>query len=230
MHVLMVVRVGDRLLTPLLDTITKALGGLPVTVHSSAEAELALRSAHQDLVILDPDVATIDILPDNPESRPAVVGWVSARSSARVAELLDAGADDVVDPSMAAVELASRLRRALRRQPAAITNQPAVLGALRVDARLREAFWQDTVLPLTPREAELLQVLVAAGGRPVPRESIYRQVWRWAMPRGDRTVDVNVKRLRGKLGASGVPVEIVTHPGVGYRLRIGTEDPVVTGL
>ncbi len=226
----MAVRVGDRLLGPLFDTVAQVSGRTPVIVHTSADAELALRSAHHDLVVLDPDIASIDILPDDPEARPAIVVWISARSSARVAQLLEAGADDAIDPSMAPVELAARLRRPLRGRFVAVARQPAVLGALRVDAGLREAAWHETVLPLTPREMEVLQVLVAAGGRPVSREAIYRQVWRWAMPRGDRTVDVNVKRLRGKLAVAGVPVEVVTQPGVGYRLTIGTADQAVTGL
>lgn len=228
--VVMVVRAGDRLLAPLLDTVTQLAGARPVVVHTSSEAELALRSVNRDLVVLDPDVAPIGVLRDDAEGRAAVVCWLTTGSSARVAQLLDAGADDVVDASMAPVELSARLRRALQGRSPAVAAQPAVLGGLRVDARLREASWQGNALPLTPREAQVLQVLVAAGGRPVSREVVYRQVWRWAMPRGDRTVDVNVKRLRDKLAAAGVPVEIVTQPGVGYRINVEATAPVVTGL
>jgi len=225
----LVVRAGDRLLPPLLDAVAQLVSTRPVVVHTSGEAELALHSAQRDLLILDPDVAAIDVLRGEASAGPAVVGWLRARSSTRVAQLLDAGADDVVDASMAPVELSARLRRALQGRAASVAGRPAVLGALQVDARLREATWRDAALPLTPRETEVLQVLVAAGGQAVPREVIYRQVWRWAMPRGDRTVDVNVKRLRGKLADAGVPVEIVTQPGVGYRVNVDTTAPVVTG-
>jgi DNA-binding response OmpR family regulator len=64
----------------------------------------------------------------------------------------------------------------------------------------------------------------------VRREVLYRLVWGWAMPRGDRTVDVNVKRLRDKLQRSGAEVEIRTHPGVGYALDVRVTDEAVTGL
>ena len=61
------------------------------------------------------------------------------------------------------------------------------------------------------------------------RETIYRLVWGWAMPRGDRTVDVNVKRLRAKLGKSGADAEIRTHPGVGYALEVRVAGEPVSG-
>lgn len=231
MDLLVVVRAGDRLAASLLLSAVGEVagGGRPVVVHTSAESELAVRSRTFELVVVDPDVAALD-LGSGDGRRPGlrVVGWLTSPSSARVAALLEAGAEDVLDPTMAHVELVARLQAAVRRT-GPVSSRPAVLGGLQVDSRLRSARWHDTALALTPREVEVLQVLVAAGGRPVPRESIYRQVWRWAMPRGDRTVDVNVKRLRGKLAAAGVPVEIATQPGVGYRVRVLDDDPVATG-
>lgn len=229
--VVVVVRPGDRLTAGLLAALAQVAAARPTVVHTSADAELALRSRGRDLLVLDPDVAGIAVLTASaPGGIPPVVAWLSVPASARVAELLDAGADDVLDRSMADVELAARLRRAVSRRTAPVSSQPAVLGDLQVDARLRQATWQDRALSLTPRETAVLQVLVAARGEPVSREAVYRQVWRWTMPRGDRTVDVNVKRLRDKLAAAGVPVAVVTQPGVGYRVKVPEPDPVVTGL
>jgi DNA-binding response OmpR family regulator len=188
------------------------------------------------VVVVDPDVAALSVIGaggDRPG--PAVVGWLTARSSARAAMLFDAGASEVLDAAMGEAELGARVRRVVRDHTSQVPVAPVAVGGLTVDARRRESSWNGTPLALTPREAEVLQVLVAAGGAIVSREVIYRQVWRWAMPRGDRTVDVNVRRMRSKLAAAGVPVEIVTQPGVGYRLRVGevserSDPPVVTGL
>lgn len=230
MDLLVVVRAGDRLAASLLlAAVGEVAGGRPVVVHTSAEYELAVRSRTFELVVVDPDLATPDLgSGDGQRPAPRVVGWLPAPSSARVAALLEAGAEDVIDPTMAHVELVARLQGAVRRT-GPVSTRPAVLSGLQVDSRLRSAHWRDTPLALTPREVEVLQVLVAAGGRPVPRESMYRQVWRWAMPRGDRTVDVNIKRLRSKLAAAGVPVEVVTQPGVGYRVSVNDDDAVTMG-
>jgi DNA-binding response OmpR family regulator len=92
------------------------------------------------------------------------------------------------------------------------------VGALAVDPDAAEVRWEGRDLELTRRERELLSVLVAAVGRTLRREAIHRAVWGHAMARGDRTVDVTVSRLRRRLATAGVTVEIVTQPGVGYRL------------
>jgi DNA-binding response OmpR family regulator len=76
-------------------------------------------------------------------------------------------------------------------------------------------------LQLTPRERDVLHALAAAQGATVRREVLYRLVWGYAMARGDRTVDVNVKRLRDKLAAAvGAPLTIETEQAVGYRLTV----------
>lgn len=223
------IRAGDRQAAGLLDIITEIAGTRPIVVHSSTETELALRGRGLDLLVFDPDVVDPAVVTavDHALTAP-IVGWLPRRSPTRVADLLDAGCDDVLDPSMASIEVAARLRRVVSRRVPHVPSRPVTLGCLYVDARLREATWDGESLALTPREVEVLQVLVAAAGQPVSREVIYRQVWRWTMPRGDRTVDVNVKRLRHKLAA--IPVEVVTAPGVGYRISVHEPDAAVTGL
>jgi DNA-binding response OmpR family regulator len=222
------IRAGDRQAAGLLGTITEIAGTPPIVVHSSAETELALRGRGLDLLVFDPGVVDPAVVTTDHASTAPIVGWLPRRSPAHVADLLDAGVDDVLDPSMASIEVAARLRRVVSRRAPHVPSRPVTLGCLYVDVRLREATWDGESLALTPREVEVLQVLAAAAGQPVSREVIYRQVWRWTMPRGDRTVDVNVKRLRQKLAA--IPVEVVTTPGVGYRISVHDPDPAVTGL
>lgn len=180
---------------------------------AETDAELALRQGGTDVVAAATDAALATARRVAPGT--AVVRCLGAASSDAVAVALAAGADDAVHPGMGTRELVARVERVCRRgELAAIEN-----GPLRVDPVAGEATWQGKRLALTGRERELLHALAAAGGRPVRREALYRQVWGYAMPRGDRTVDVNVRRLRAKLAhAEGATIE--TELGVGYRLVV----------
>ena len=72
---------------------------------------------------------------------------------------------------------------------------------------------------LTPREMQVLLVLAGRPGRVVKRQEIYELVWGGAMAYRDRSVDVWVKKLRGKLAAAAPRYQFVhTHYGFGYRL------------
>jgi DNA-binding response OmpR family regulator len=76
-----------------------------------------------------------------------------------------------------------------------------------------------TRISLTPREMQVLLVLAARPGRVVQRQEIYETVWGGAMPYRDRSVDVWVKKLRGKLAEAAPQYRFVhTHYGFGYRL------------
>ena len=95
------------------------------------------------------------------------------------------------------------------------------MGALRIDDVNGEAEWAGQDLGLTRREREVLHALVDSGGKTMRREVLYKRVWGYAMARGDRSVDVNVKRLRSKLAKlAGSELEIKTQPGIGYRLEL----------
>lgn len=200
-------------------------------VERSVELEQAVRSSRTVLVVIadgfcDSRALTRlgRIYPDR-----LLVAWLSKPGSARSAELLEQGFVEVLSPAMSKAELTARLRNASERQPTA-SPEPASLGPLTVDAGQGVASWAESDLHLTRRERELLQALVEAAPQTVRREELYRSVWGYAMARGDRTVDVNVKRLRAKLAAVTDEVRIATEPGVGYRLELRTAPIAVTGL
>jgi DNA-binding response OmpR family regulator len=225
-----VTRSSDRWLQRLLSALGEIVSRRPVIVHTLGEAEVAIAARGPEVVLFDPSVTGTDfplVVSRGPGSR--CVGWLGSRSSPVVAALLDAGADDVLDASMGDEELLARLRACVVRSDNRRSSE-LTLGSFRVDAQHRVAEWDGEPLGLTSREVEVLQVLAASHRRPVRREVLYRLVWGWSMPRGDRTVDVNVKRLRDKLQRSGAAVEIRTHPGVGYALDVRIPDEAVTGL
>lgn len=131
------------------------------------------------------------------------------------------GADDwITKPShpeevMARVEAVVRRRR--RSKPEAEAG-PLVAGELEIRPDQFQAFVSGRSLELTRREFELLSALADARGRVLEREEIYRRVWGYEMAHGDRSVDVFVRKIRGKLAeASGGWNYIHTHFGVGYR-------------
>ena len=67
-------------------------------------------------------------------------------------------------------------------------------------------------------EDELLLLLARSDGRVLPREDVYQRVWGYAMARGDRSVDVFVRKLRQKLRTASPGWSYIhTHFGVGYR-------------
>lgn len=209
-----------------MDALRRAGHGVR-SVKRTSEATLALRSARVDALVVDP--ASGGEVADLRSQRPAcpLVAWLPRASSERAAELLEQGADDVVHAGMGAREQLARVEAAVaRRAPEGIV---AEAGPLRVDRDRGEATWHGRRLPLTARERDVLHALADTHGQTVRRELLYRRVWGFAMARGDRTVDVNVKRLRGKLAeAVGPPLTIETEAGVGYRLVVG--ENAVTAL
>jgi len=214
MRILVLAEDADRLCNALNE------GGCEVTVKSRAgEAEHLLLCERFDVIVFHPRSADPYFLSRMLRDHPgrALVVWLRSSSSARVSELLDAGADEVLDGTMDNRELLARVRNAARhgRRSAAQTLE---LGDLRIVFPSGKASWRDEPLPLTRRERGVLLALAEAAGETVPRQVIYRKVWGYSMVRGDRSVDVYVKRLRDKLDQAEVEFRICTTPGLGYRL------------
>jgi DNA-binding winged helix-turn-helix (wHTH) protein len=80
---------------------------------------------------------------------------------------------------------------------------------------------------LTRREFELIELLATAEGRVLEREEIYSRLWGYAMVRGDRSVDVFVRKLRQKLEKASPRWRYIhTHFGIGYRFAAESLDAV----
>jgi two-component system response regulator QseB len=193
--------------------------GYGIEHASAATAGYRLRCDRFDAVVFEPRLAGPHFLPRMLRDEPGLtlIAWLPTSSSTLVADLLAAGADEVLDGTMASRELAARVLNAARHDRRRL-DQAVQLAGLRIVPATGEASWNGRPLRLSRRERDVLQALAEAGGRPVPRELLYRRVWGYAMARGDRSVDVNVKRLRDKLALAGVELEVRTETGVGYGL------------
>lgn len=143
------------------------------------------------------------------------------------------GADDWVTKPCHPEELIARVEAVVRRRrradgPAAAS--PVVAGEVEIRADRFQAFVTGRSVDLTRREFELIQLLADAEGRVLEREEIYQRVWGYAMARGDRSVDVFVRKLRQKLEKASPSWRYIhTHFGVGYRFapepaEVGAEE------
>ena len=100
-----------------------------------------------------------------------------------------------------------------------------MIGEVEVRPDQFQAFVGGVSADLTRREFELIQLLAAAEGRVLEREEIYQRVWGYAMARGDRSVDVFVRKLRQKLERASPGWRYIhTHFGIGYRFAAEPRD------
>ena len=191
---------------------------------SNAKAALDLLSESPDLIILDlglPDAHGHDLLRmirARNESVPIVV--LSSRSDeAGKVEALDLGADDYVTKPFGMDELLARMRAALRHQLQIHGERPVFrVGQLSVDLVRRIVKVGDREVKLSPKEYDLLRVLVQHAGKVLTHKFLLGELW-------DNLTDaqylrVYVRQLRQKIEADPEqPQYVLTETGIGYRLR-----------
>ena len=151
----------------------------------------------------------------------AVVVCTGPSTVAQRVRGLRLGADDWLSKPCHPEELIARVEavaRRRRRAEARVVEGPVVAGDLEIRADRFQAFVEGRSVDLTRREFELIELLANAEGRVLEREDVYQRVWGYAMARGDRSVDVFVRKLRQKLEKASPRWRYIhTHFGVGYR-------------
>ncbi len=189
-------------------------------VDRAATGREALDAAEPDIVLLDlrlPDVDGLEVCRRIRERSRVPVIVVSARGEEvdRVVGL-ELGADDYVVKPYSIRELVARIRAVMRRLEPPAPDGPMHVNGLEVDSRARRASLDGEDLSLTPREFDLLALLISEPGAAFSRSRIFEQVWETRWFGSPKTIDVHVAALRRKLADPGW---IETVRGVGFRLR-----------
>jgi two-component system, OmpR family, KDP operon response regulator KdpE len=194
----------------------------------AAEALRLWDAGRPDVILLDlglPDLDGIDVIRRIRREATTPIVILSARGDERdkIAGL-EAGADDYLGKPFSVGELNARIRAVLRRAagPAADASGRLCLGPIAIDPASRTVTVAERPVHLTPREYELLKVLLGHPGRVVTKTSLLRAVWGVAYAEESQYLHVYVNRLRRKLAEAGagelVELAIATEPGIGYRI------------
>jgi len=212
--------------------LVRELGSRGYRVQEAADGRAALErweASRPDVVLLDlglPDIDGLEVIRRIRRDAMTPIVILSARFAEREkVDALERGADDFVTKPFGLDELHARLRVALRRAagPAGGLEGRIVVGPLAFDAQRHEVLVGGQVVDLTPREFEILRVLLGEQGRIVTKGKLLRAVWGQAYQGEDSYVYVHVSQLRHKLAAAdptgALRDLIVTEPGIGYRVR-----------
>jgi two-component system KDP operon response regulator KdpE len=212
--------------------LSRDLSARGYRIDEAADGAAAMRRwelRRPDIVLLDlglPDVDGLQIVRRIRREATTPIVILSGRYEEREkVEALELGADDYVTKPFSVDELNARLKVALRHAggPAADAGGRILIGPLEFDAGRHEVRVAGVHIDLTPREFEILRVLLAHQGRLVTKGRILRAVWGEAYQGENSYVYVHVSQLRRKLAVADVEGRlrdlIVTEPGVGYRVR-----------
>jgi two-component system, OmpR family, KDP operon response regulator KdpE len=198
--------------------------GYEVIDAPNGKTALEAMANKPDLVILDlglPDMQGIDLLRRmraQDEGVPIVVLSSRGDEAAKVAAL-DLGADDYVTKPFGMDELLARIRAALRHQLQVHGERPIFrVGELAVDLVRRVVKVGDREVRLSPKEYELLRVLVQHAGKVLTHKFLLRELWNDLTD--SQYLRVYVRQLRQKIEEDPErPHYILTETGIGYRLR-----------
>jgi DNA-binding response OmpR family regulator len=197
-------------------------GHVVMTAPDGVAGLKAVLTGVPDVVLLDLGLPDVDGL--------TVIGMIRAASSVPIivvtavdddptmVRALDAGADDYVVKPFGLDKVSARIRAVLRRgRP--VPDQPIKVGDLTIHEPTRTARLGDRPLVLARKEFDLLLHLARRPGEVVSKRELLAEVWQQAYGGSDRTIDVHLSWLRGKLGETAAdPRYLVSVRGVGVRL------------
>jgi two-component system KDP operon response regulator KdpE len=216
---------------PIRKLLRVGLGSQGYAVLEAGNAKAAIEqvnTAAPDLIVLDlglPDMSGHELLQAwrNEGLALPVVVLSSRTDEAGIVKALDIGADDYLTKPFGMNELIARLRVALRHKLQQQGEKPIFrTGDLSVDLVKRIVKVADKEIKLSPKEYDILRVLVQHAGKVLTHQYLLDHVWNGA--NDVQYLRVYVRHLRAKIERiPDQPQYITTETGVGYRLREGTE-------
>lgn len=211
----------------LLRALTISLGARGYEVVGARTGEDGLDKVahwHPDLVLVDLGLPGIDGI----EVIRGVRGWskvpilvLSARhQSTGKVEALDVGADDYVTKPFGMDELLARIRAALRRAPGTDQNPRVEAEGFTIDLDVKRVMRDGSDVHLTPKEWDIVEVLVRNPGRLISQRQLLHDVWGPQFETETEYLRVLMGRVRRKLEDDhSRPRHFITEPGMGYRFE-----------
>lgn len=189
----------------------------------SAEEALMLSITHFDLLLLDvmmPGMSGFELAAklkaDHSTSHIPIIFLTAKDAEDDTLQGFDVGADDYVTKPFSVRELIARVKAVISRAAPAVAGSLPVIAyeGLEIDLMKKAVTIDGEVVALTKTELELLKLLLSSRGKVFTREQLLKSVWPENVIVTVRTVDVNIARLRKKIGKYSN--HIVSRQGYGY--------------
>jgi two-component system response regulator Irr len=199
----------------------KSFGHSPIPAHDGEEALRLFRDISVDLVILDimlPKISGIAVLHEvRKNSNVPVIMLTAVEDEYTQASSFDELADDYMTKPFSMLLLGKRVISLLRRSENKSALNKIQIGDVAIDFAGYTASNSDGKIDITPKEMEILKLLIDNKGRVLSRNQILDAVWGEECVIIDRTIDAYIRNLRKKLNLDC----IITIKGIGYKFEIG---------
>jgi DNA-binding response OmpR family regulator len=187
------------------------------------EALQILQSTQVDMVILDIMMPNMDGWELCQELRTVydfpVLMLTAKRETSQKLKGFDMGTDDYLVKPFEPLELVARVKALLKRYQIS-TSQTVQIGRLHLNQKTYEVIHPEEQFILPLKEFELLFLLASYPGKTFTREQLIEKIWGYDYEGDERTIDVHIKRLRGRFSDKQNDFQIRTVRGLGYRLEI----------
>lgn len=175
-----------------------------------------IKNNKYDLVILDimlPKISGYDLIEYIIRKSTPVIVLTAKDTIKDKVEGLNMGADDYMTKPFEGMELIARVKSVLRRNGK--IGNIITCGDIQIFDDRRKVYKNGVEIDMTPKEFELLRVLIENKGKVLSREKLLQIVWEYDFEGNTRTIDMHIQRLRTKLGTD----KITTVYKIGYRLE-----------
>jgi two-component system phosphate regulon response regulator PhoB len=209
------------------DMVRFALSEAEFQLYEAAnveQAEAKLKLKLPDIILLDwmlPGKSGVEFLrwlkkQDLLQDIPVIMLTAKAEEESKV-KGLQTGADDYVTKPFSPAELIARIRAVLRRGTLKSPDDVVTVGQLSLSTRTHQVAVDDKIIALAPIEYKILRFFMTHPNRTYTRDQLINQVWGASIYIEDRTVDVQIRRLRDQLKPYGYHENIKTIRSVGYQ-------------
>lgn len=198
----------------------KSAGHTLIPMYDGKDAVLQFPKHKIDLIVLDimlPSMSGMAVLYEiRKNSNVPIIMLTAVEDEYTQAASFDEQADDYITKPFSMLLLGKRITALLRRSQATVLNQVKI-GDVTIDFAGYQAFDTDGKIDITPRELQILKLLIENKGLVLSRNQILDDIWGDDSAIIDRTIDAYIRNIRKKLKLDC----ITTVKGIGYKFEIG---------